>query len=156
RPGAGLRLRAGVVAHLVRTTPVLVVHVHRHAELYPPEDRRGVRDRHAQAAVAGRVVRHFGVAVDRVAGDEVVGVEHALGVEPRRLFIHPEASYDGRRRGLARAHLEDRAYVPAGFDLREHLPGEVRLDVATIAAVANAAAARALLQQLKEDRKSVV
>src|SRR4051794_14839761 len=48
-----------------------VVDVDSVAEVQPVEDGDGVRDRHAHAAVAGRIRRHGRVAVDGVAADEV-------------------------------------------------------------------------------------
>src|SRR5436309_2070792 len=64
------RLRASVAADPGGSVAALVEHVDRRAVLHPAVNRRRVRDRDAQAAVAGGVHRHFGIAVDRVAADE--------------------------------------------------------------------------------------
>ena len=63
----------------------LRVGVDRVADVDPVEDLERVRDRHPQAAVAGRVAGYRRVSVDRVAPDEVRRVDHPLGVGARRL-----------------------------------------------------------------------
>src|SRR5438105_2947547 len=149
-PPARAVLRTGVPADVVAAAAALVVDVDGRTDLHPGEDRGGVGDGHAQTAVASRVDGHFGVAVDGVAADEVVGVDHALFVRARRLGVDVEVADHGRRGGLAGADLIDRAHATAGFDLGEHLAGEVGLDVAAIAAVADVEGARAALERFED------
>src|SRR5206468_6603245 len=68
----------------------LDVHEDRHPERNPAVDEGRVRDGDADAAVARRVGRHRGVAVDRVSADEVVRVDHSMGVRPRGLAVEVE------------------------------------------------------------------
>ncbi len=98
----------------------------------------------------GRVGRHLGVPVDRVAADEVVRVDHALGVRARRLAVEPERAEHRRRRRLARGRVVDplrRAVVGQHEDLAR----PVELDVLAGGRVAQLVAA-ATREQAPEDR----
>ena len=81
RPAGCPRCSSGSCAEAAE--PLYGYTSHDVAHPHPAVDRPRVRDRHAQAAVAGVVGRHRGVAVDRVAADEVARVHHPLGVRPR-------------------------------------------------------------------------
>ena len=78
--------------------------------------------------MAGRVVGHRRVAVDGVPADEVVGVDHALGVGAEVLAVEAEAAEHRRGGGRARGRVVDPPR-PALVGQHEHLARPVELNV---------------------------
>ena len=86
--------------------------------------------------MAGVVGRDVEVPVDRVAADEVAGVDHPVRVRARVLPVDVELAEHRRRRRLARGGVVDPPHL-AAVDQREHLLGEIGLDVVAVLGVAH-------------------